>query len=408
MSPEWQPDRQAALKQLDDFLPQAGDAYRRGRNHDFGPDRRGNVSALSPWVRHRLVLEQELVAAAVRAHGTDRAEKFIQEVFWRTYWKGWLELRPGVWDDYLVELRERRDALSARPELRDRLQHAENGETGIECFDAWVRELLTRGYLHNHARMWFASIWVFTLKLPWSLGADFFLRHLLDGDPASNTLSWRWVAGRQTPGKTYLARADNIARFTDRRFQPQAHELATDAPPPAGLPDHPPPTLPSPPDNADPGLRTGLFLSEEDLHPESLSGIPEVRAVAGSHCASARSAEPVSDAVLQFTNAAQADALQRAASNWNCASTQLTANIDARGILEWAARAQLEQLIIPWIPVGPARDRFGGMIRDLEAAGLRVCQLRRDWDSLCWPHARAGFFRFRKAIPQLISELVST
>ena len=99
------------------------------------------------------------------------------------------------------------------------------GATGIDCFDAWARELVATGYLHNHARMWFASIWIFTLRLPWELGADFFLRHLIDGDPASNTLSWRWVAGLQTAGKTYLATAENIARFTGGRFAPQG--LAT-------------------------------------------------------------------------------------------------------------------------------------------------------------------------------------
>jgi deoxyribodipyrimidine photo-lyase len=66
-----------------------------------------------------------------------------------------------------------------------------------------VQELVETGYLHNHARMWFASIWIFTLRLPWELGADFFLRHLLDGDAASNTLSWRWVAGLHTKGKHY-------------------------------------------------------------------------------------------------------------------------------------------------------------------------------------------------------------
>jgi deoxyribodipyrimidine photo-lyase len=69
------------------------------------------------------------------------------------------------------------------------------GRTGIACFDQWTGELLETGYLHNHARVWFSSIWIFTLRLPWKLGADFFIRFLNDGDSASNTLSWRWVAG---------------------------------------------------------------------------------------------------------------------------------------------------------------------------------------------------------------------
>jgi hypothetical protein len=66
--------------------------------------------------------------------------------------------------------------------------------------------------------MWFASIWIFTLKLPWQQGAAFFLEHLFDGDAASNTLSWRWVAGLQTKGKHYLAKAWNIEKFTQNKF----------------------------------------------------------------------------------------------------------------------------------------------------------------------------------------------
>ena len=66
--------------------------------------------------------------------------------------------------------------------------------------------------------MWFASIWVHTLNLPWELGANFFLTHLLDADPASNTLSWRWVAGLHTEGKVYLANEDNIKKFTKERY----------------------------------------------------------------------------------------------------------------------------------------------------------------------------------------------
>ena len=67
--------------------------------------------------------------------------------------------------------------------------------------------------------MWFASIWIFTLDLPWELGAEFFLKHLYDGDSASNTLGWRWVAGIQTPGKHYLASEWNIKKFTNNRYE---------------------------------------------------------------------------------------------------------------------------------------------------------------------------------------------
>ena len=100
------------------------------------------------------------------------------------------------------------------------MEAAEQGRTGIDCFDAWSTELRETGWLHNHVRMWFASIWMFTLRLPWELGADFFARELIDFDPASNTLSWRWVAGLHTRGKNYVARADNIARYTQGRYNP--------------------------------------------------------------------------------------------------------------------------------------------------------------------------------------------
>ena len=98
-------------------------------------------------------------------------------------------------------------------------KNAIEGNTNIECFNEWVKELKENNYLHNHTRMWFASIWVFTLGLPWQLGAEFFMKHLYDGDAAANTLGWRWVAGIQTPGKNYLASEWNIKKFTNDRFQ---------------------------------------------------------------------------------------------------------------------------------------------------------------------------------------------
>ena len=107
-----------------------------------------------------------------------------------------------------------------REEFKDNADYkkAIEGNTNIECFNEWVNELKENNYLHNHARMWFASIWVFTLELPWQLGAEFFMKHLYDGDAAANTLGWRWVAGIQTQGKNYLASEWNIKKFTNNRF----------------------------------------------------------------------------------------------------------------------------------------------------------------------------------------------
>ena len=223
------PTRTEGLARAEAFIARAGTDYARSRNFDFGSDRRGNVSVMSPWIRHRLVLEQELLESVLARHTFSSAQKFIEEVFWRAYFKGWLEQHSAVWRDYRQSVTHFSEQLDNDSELFDRLKQAVDGKTGIDCFDAWARELVSTGYLHNHARMWFASIWVFTLKLPWQLGADFFLRNLLDGDPASNTLSWRWVSGLHTVGKTYLARASNIEKYTEGRFNP-AGQLAEEAP----------------------------------------------------------------------------------------------------------------------------------------------------------------------------------
>ncbi len=232
--------RAAALTAMQTFVPVMGSRYTNGRNFDYGPGRHKAVSVLSPYVRRRMVTEAELVRAAVQAHGPEGAEKFIDEVVWRGYFKGWLERRPQVWTTYQSGLEADLAALDRDRKLRRDVERAMDGQTGFDAFDAWAQELVDTGYLHNHARMWFASIWIFTLGLPWRLGADFFYRHLLDGDAASNTLGWRWAAGLHTRGKPYPADAQNIATFTAGRFTPRRSDLARllqrlAGTPPAGL-----------------------------------------------------------------------------------------------------------------------------------------------------------------------------
>ena len=93
-----------------------------------------------------------------------------------------------------------------------------DGNTNIEPFNEWVKLLKSNGYLHNHVRMWFASIWIHYLEIPWQLGCNFLYENLLDGDVASNLLSWRWVAGLQTFGKKYIATEENINKYTNNRY----------------------------------------------------------------------------------------------------------------------------------------------------------------------------------------------
>ena len=210
----FEPNRDFACKKLIDFIENNLFEYSKLRNFDFGPDQRGNISCLSPYITHGVLSEREVMSLSLKKFPFVKIEKFIQEVLWRVYWKGWLELRPNVWRDYILDLNR------LKQEYKDDKNYLEavEGRTKIECFNTWVDELKRYNYLHNHARMWFASIWIFTLGLPWQLGAEFFMKYLLDGDSASNTLGWRWTAGVQTKGKNYVASEWNIKKFTNNRF----------------------------------------------------------------------------------------------------------------------------------------------------------------------------------------------
>ena len=206
--------RATAIEKLNQFAEKNLIEYSRLRNFDYGPNNRSNISCLSPYITHGVISEFEIIKKSLSKFSFSKNEKFIQEVLWRTYWKGWLELRPNVWTDYLNELKKIREEFKDNTKYKNAIE----GNTNIECFNEWVNELKENNYLHNHARMWFASIWIFTLDLPWQLGAEFFMKHLFDGDAAANTLGWRWVAGIQTQGKNYLASEWNIKKFTNNRF----------------------------------------------------------------------------------------------------------------------------------------------------------------------------------------------
>lgn len=393
------PTRTAALERLNRFLPHAGRDYAARRNYDLGRDGHVGVSTLSPYIRARLVTEAEVLEATLANHSAKAAEKFIQEVYWRTYWKGWLELRPDVWRQYKTALKGALDHVQTQSGLRDRWEAACKGETDIECFNTWAQDLVDTGYLHNHARMWFASIWIFTLRLPWELGADFFLRHLLDGDPASNTLSWRWVAGIQTPGKTYLARTSNISKYTEGRFAPK-WQLAGEAP---ALPGPPKPDIMPLPDGdqAVPTARTGLILHDDDLSPGFIldAGITPVATTVIS-TRSSLSPLTVADHVPAFVQAATQDTTNRFSARLSAVSH---AAPTVNALLSWARDAGLDQIVTAYAPVGPAADVLARFAATDGAPPLR--RVRRTYDSSAWPHATHGFFRFKEKIPQLLGDL---
>ncbi len=366
--------RADGLARLSGFAGSMGGAYAGSRNTDRGPDEEATTSALSPYLRRRLLLEREAAAAALSAHGP-AAERFVHEVFWRSYFKGHLETRPALWTDYQRLVVQGRARMEASAGLRRAVEDAMAGRTGIDGYDDWARELAETGWLHNHARMWFASIWIFTLRLPWALGADLFLRRLVDGDPASNTLSWRWVGGLHTRGKPYAARAENIRRFTDGRYDP------------VGLVENPTalqeettaPLEPLPPPDAAPRGDVALLVHGDDLNPETLPlGEARVCRIGGllAH------PDGASARVVAADREAMADTLARAEAHFRCPAGLVTEG--------WAEDLPV---LAAWAPVGPS------------ASALPPClRLRRSWDSLSWPHASRGFFQMKSAIPAILKE----
>ena len=394
--------RAAGLERLAAFTPRMGRHYTAGRNFDLGPDRHKDVSGLSPYLRRRLVLEEEAAEAALAAHGADGAEKFLQEVLWRGYFKGWLEHRPSVWTSYRDGLWRDLQALERDRGQRREIAAAEAGQTGIDCFDAWAQELVQTGYLHNHARMWFASIWIFTLGLPWRLGADFLYRHLLDGDPASNTLSWRWVAGLHTRGKFYEAKAWNIAKFTGQRFAPREQDLAVvteglEGQEPKGLPSRSPLRQPRVPKPDAPSL---LLITEEDCCLEDFQIEQlDLRGVIALRSAHLRSPGSVAEHVLAFEHAALKDAAARI--GVSCEIRQ--AGVE-RDLAKWAVDLGAEQIVTAFVPTGPLRDWLDTAEPSLQAQGVDLCEWQRAWDQAIWPHATAGFFKVKKAMPRILGQ----
>lgn len=394
------PDRIGALDQFSSFM-EVLPLYARDRNkvvpgHDA-------VSRLSPAIRHRLVDGNELLELALRSFRLSRIEKWIQEVKWRSYWKAWLEQRPQVWEDYCLRLSQPWPAGVVA-----RCTSIEAADSGNAIIDAFARELSETGYLHNHARMWVAAWWIHQERLPWELGAAWFFRHLLDGDPASNTLSWRWVAGLQTPGKTYLARRSNLEKYLDPAWLADhaAGLSAFEAPLALNL-DAPPLSRPVP--FPDPVLEAGtppagLWIHEEDLSPETI--LPQdfqPRAIAVSAHASAWQRAGFPPAKQAWLRAALDDAAGRATSHWRMKPERLGGKDLATELSDWATRAGLHRIVTLRPPVGLLAQEISGLSAALARSGIELTLLDRQVDVGSRAHATGGFFKFwEKVRPGLV------
>jgi deoxyribodipyrimidine photo-lyase len=368
-----------AEKSLQAFVNNGLSGYERLRNYDFGPADRHNVSLLSKYITHRVLFEYDVVQRILAQHPMQMVEKFVQEVFWRIYWKGWLEHRPAVWADYT--------AFDHSQTPQTPYQQAINGKTGIDCFDVWAAELQNTNYLHNHARMWFASIWIFTLGLPWQAGARFFMQHLNDGDAATNTLSWRWVAGVQTSGKHYLARASNIEQFTDRRFAPA--RLNETALPIAALQSYD--IVPIDYNERYHKKFNKLIVLENDIHLNDKDFYDAYDSVFVVRPGSIDRNVALADPVLDF----KTDLVTAFCEN--CGNAEL---IDASALVTVAGNQPGFDLVYPHIG-----DTWDAMRRLRDGAGVQLHPLKRPQDLFCWQFAKKGFFNFKKNIPEIVSFL---
>jgi hypothetical protein len=403
---DFTPTRARANARLAEFCPAAGRRYAETRNADDGPAAggRGNVSQLSPWLHAGLIGEAEVLEAVLGQHSPRAAEKFIAEVFWRIYFKGYLEQRPAIWADYAKGVADALAATERNAGLRKAHAEAVEGRTGIEAFDVWAKELAQTGYLHNHARMWFASIWIFTLKLDWRLGADFFLRHLMDADAASNTLSWRWVAGLHTKGKHYLARADNIARYTAGRPDGAlaAEGLAGDAEPLTEPQDYGRQKLdlPAPVTPADLARPFALLLHDEAAHHAPLALPAKPALVIGAARPEARSPGAVGALAAGFAKGAVAGGMAEASAAFGCRALEWQAGEPLAKLL---ADAGVDRIALAYLPAGWTRDALWPDLAPLAAQG-RVVTVLHDLDRTTWPHAKAGFFGIAKVIDNVLAE----
>jgi hypothetical protein len=405
---DWTADRSAGLARLAAFAPHAGRTYAANRNFDDGVPEKGardNVSQLSPWLHAGLLVEREVIAAALAEHSHEDCDQFVAEVFWRVYFKGYLEQRPSIWRAYVAERDAALAALDTEPQRAEAYARATRGRTGIAAFDHWARELAATGYLHNHARMWTASIWIFTLRLDWQLGADWFLRHLLDGDAASNTLSWRWVAGLHTKGKHYLAQASNITRFTERMEGGplEAKGLVEEAKPLTEEPEHQREELDLPDMPGSDAFDAPFALL---LHDEGASHVPldlpaQPALVIGAARPVARSPGAVGEGAACFARNAVSSGMAEAASAFGCEAREW---VEGESLADLLSETGIERFAVPHLPQGWTRDALWPELVPYVEAG-RTITLLSDLNRTAWPHARAGFFKVKKAIPDILAAM---
>jgi deoxyribodipyrimidine photo-lyase len=174
--------------------------YDKTRNHLHGA-----VTWLSPFICHGIIDTTTLSESLLKRYAAKNCYRFLFELAWREYFhRTWQRRGKLIFNDLLHRQNVNSDLIP------DAIQYA---STGIDVLDQSINQLLEHGTLHNHARMWIAGITCNTAKTEWQEPARWMHYHLLDGDLASNTLSWQWVAGTFSH-KQYIANQSNLNKFS--------------------------------------------------------------------------------------------------------------------------------------------------------------------------------------------------
>ena len=369
--------RKEALDTMERYIENNISDYTAKRNFDFGPQNRKNISCLSPYITHRLISEYEVAKKTLSKYPYQKVEKFIQEIFWRVYWKGWLELRPKVWTDFVEDTKN--------IENTNEYEKAINGETNIDCFNDWVKELKENNYLHNHTRMWFASIWIFTLKLPWQKGAEFFLRELYDGDAASNTLSWRWVAGIQTKGKNYIAQNWNINKFTNNKYKDL--KLNENPQPIIDQRDYKVSPL-SISNNETASDKLVFFENELDFQFFNIDNHKKVYCIL---LANDERQVKLGSKVLDYKKNLIKNQIQN--------SGLKIEFIEGNKFIELSSNDKDFDIVYPSIG-----ENMSFLKRVIKKNNLNINYLTREEDNYCWQFSNKGYFNFKSNIPKILSQ----
>jgi len=382
---------------LDSYMPKAGSYYELKRNFSIDLDTNKNTtSLLSPYIRYRILSEESILKEVLNKHSYFESEKYIQEIFWRTYWKGWLEHRPEVYDDYLSE----RDILLNKFSNKKFYQNAIIGNTNYKFFNNWVLDLKNKGYLHNHIRMWFASIWIFNLNLPWQLGADFFMQHLLDGDPASNTLSWRWVAGIQTKGKNYIARKNNIEKYSNIKLN--ENEILNE--------------------NVYPIQDDKVYNIKEininhEINTDNIKAIivptDEINIVKDLNIQDCNSfyGLPINDYndhkfdikiinhIKKITQSVLNDDIFYQTRKYELHFENYYDELN-----KWIKNKNINEIYLPYVTKGNWKNIYKKIIEDNPSVNFIV--FNRNYDAKSWIYSKKGFFNFKKNIQKIIAEII--